>query len=431
MSDYLGNLVTKCLNLEPPIQPRPVSLFESSPATTRSRVNYSARLETTERLAEAAADSPLSFNVPMSHATELSPDITAPRMSSASLSQLPAASLENTTPVAVLPSITQPRKQAELDTSSLLEPKRAMPVLFEDSHRVLPPATDLPAAINRAQSQPGLDIAPTPTPPLIEPGSILAIASAPTRQSHLVMSQLSPGATLPPPVTIQPGLSPALSQGTNTARPQEAESVQTQMTRPEPPTPIEQTPLASQMFPGATLLPPVTIQAGFSLALFQEANTDRPQEAGLVQTQMIRAEPPAPTQQPPLVSQLFPGATLPPPVTIQPGLSPALFQEANTDRPQVLEIQTDFLPPRLMTPSITPERIVVKPQVTLAQPPGPANFSTPVEPAVSPPEPIVHVTIGRIEVRATPPPVKAKRETPSKHPNLSLDDYLQRYGGKG
>jgi hypothetical protein len=44
--------------------------------------------------------------------------------------------------------------------------------------------------------------------------------------------------------------------------------------------------------------------------------------------------------------------------------------------------------------------------------------------------PTVHVTIGRIEVRATPPPVPPpkQRTTP---PVMSLDDYLrQRDGGR-
>lgn len=46
-------------------------------------------------------------------------------------------------------------------------------------------------------------------------------------------------------------------------------------------------------------------------------------------------------------------------------------------------------------------------------------------------EPIVHVTIGRVEIRAVPAPSAPKRSTPSK-PTLSLSDYLnRRSGGRG
>lgn len=47
------------------------------------------------------------------------------------------------------------------------------------------------------------------------------------------------------------------------------------------------------------------------------------------------------------------------------------------------------------------------------------------------PEPVVHVTIGRVEIRAVPAPVAPKRSAPAK-PTLSLSDYLnRRKGGQG
>jgi hypothetical protein len=48
-----------------------------------------------------------------------------------------------------------------------------------------------------------------------------------------------------------------------------------------------------------------------------------------------------------------------------------------------------------------------------------------------PAEPTVHVTIGRVEIRAVSAPAAQKRSTPSK-PALSLNDYLnRRSGGRG
>jgi hypothetical protein len=38
--------------------------------------------------------------------------------------------------------------------------------------------------------------------------------------------------------------------------------------------------------------------------------------------------------------------------------------------------------------------------------------------------PTIHVTIGRVEVRATPPPSPLKKEQPNRTPVMSLDEYL-------
>lgn len=59
----------------------------------------------------------------------------------------------------------------------------------------------------------------------------------------------------------------------------------------------------------------------------------------------------------------------------------------------------------------------------------PQPVAHPVQPAVSQPaEPAVHVTIGRVEIRAVSAPAAPKRPAPSK-PALSLSDYLDRRSG--
>jgi hypothetical protein len=57
------------------------------------------------------------------------------------------------------------------------------------------------------------------------------------------------------------------------------------------------------------------------------------------------------------------------------------------------------------------------------------SLSSAVSQAEAPPEPVVHVNIGRIEVRATPQ-AQTKREPQSKLPALGLDEYLKQFGGK-
>lgn len=49
----------------------------------------------------------------------------------------------------------------------------------------------------------------------------------------------------------------------------------------------------------------------------------------------------------------------------------------------------------------------------------------------SEPEPTVRVHIGRIEVRATPPPAEPAKKPRRKTPVMSLDDYLERRNGRG
>lgn len=60
------------------------------------------------------------------------------------------------------------------------------------------------------------------------------------------------------------------------------------------------------------------------------------------------------------------------------------------------------------------------------------SIMQPVQPPIAKPaQPIVHVTIGRVEVRAVPAPATPKRAAPTK-PTLSLGDYLhRRSGGRG
>jgi hypothetical protein len=82
-----------------------------------------------------------------------------------------------------------------------------------------------------------------------------------------------------------------------------------------------------------------------------------------------------------------------------------------------------------------PARVVAQPQVAIASAARPAALDAAAagrlkaqqEPL---PAPTIHVTIGRIEVRATPAPASAPPSRPKPAPTMSLDDYLrQRNGG--
>jgi hypothetical protein len=58
-------------------------------------------------------------------------------------------------------------------------------------------------------------------------------------------------------------------------------------------------------------------------------------------------------------------------------------------------------------------------------------FSPSLPPAVAPSPPSIHVTIGRVEVRATPPPPAGSRDKPTLPPVMSLEEYLGRRAAGG
>jgi hypothetical protein len=77
-------------------------------------------------------------------------------------------------------------------------------------------------------------------------------------------------------------------------------------------------------------------------------------------------------------------------------------------------------------PSLAVGRVVVQPQVQLAPHSEPAIPASVPSTAEVEPAPAIHVSIGRIEVRATPPAVPAQKPR-SAPPVMSLDDYLKRH----
>ncbi|HEV2844921.1 MAG TPA: hypothetical protein VG477_08755, partial [Thermoanaerobaculia bacterium] len=70
---------------------------------------------------------------------------------------------------------------------------------------------------------------------------------------------------------------------------------------------------------------------------------------------------------------------------------------------------------------------ILQPQITFLD-----RDPFPVRPEPSAPEPVIHVTIGRIEVRATPAPKAPARERQAARPPVDLEEYLrQRSKGEG
>lgn len=76
--------------------------------------------------------------------------------------------------------------------------------------------------------------------------------------------------------------------------------------------------------------------------------------------------------------------------------------------------------------------LVVRPKLDrYAEPPMPRPQPGAQTLPTPPGEQVINVTIGRIEVRATPPPAATSRSNNQKPPVMSLDDYLRQRSGRG
>jgi hypothetical protein len=76
--------------------------------------------------------------------------------------------------------------------------------------------------------------------------------------------------------------------------------------------------------------------------------------------------------------------------------------------------------------------LVVRPKLDLyAEPPMPRPQPKGQTQSAPPSEQVINVTIGRVEVRATPPPTATSRSNNQKPPVMSLDDYLRQRSGGG
>jgi len=74
-------------------------------------------------------------------------------------------------------------------------------------------------------------------------------------------------------------------------------------------------------------------------------------------------------------------------------------------------------------------QIVVKPEIVRRMKPAPTPAISLLQPSPKEP-PAIHVTIGRVEVRAVAPSVAAPKPAPQYAPKLSLEDYLKRRNGE-
>lgn len=100
-------------------------------------------------------------------------------------------------------------------------------------------------------------------------------------------------------------------------------------------------------------------------------------------------------------------------------------RDGSAARPEALRHESGLLIPKPAAVSMPYHAAGEAPR---ADAPAAHNVAATV-PMAEQPAPVIHVTIGRVEVRAVPAPAGKPRVDPSKPKPLSLDDYLKRRGG--
>jgi hypothetical protein len=114
---------------------------------------------------------------------------------------------------------------------------------------------------------------------------------------------------------------------------------------------------------------------------------------------------------------------------VQPEITGPLQPAASSMTPALESSEADPLVlPSTTTASKRPNKINFRPE-TIGPRPSAASPFVPARPQLSNEPPVIHVTIGRVEVRAIMPPATPKVAPPAA-PKLSLEEYLKQRNGR-
>jgi hypothetical protein len=270
--------------------------------------------------------------------------------------------------------------------------------------------------------------APPVPPGLIEPladGASLSEPVAPRRQpAHIVPEPLSSLVAIQPTPVLAAENGPP--RGDVVAdRPAPQRLVIERVAVPEasysvaPPHPAPSSPetIAPRRQPAQVVPQPLPSSAAqLSSPAIQPAPEPAPQRLVIEQTIVLEpshsADPLRPAPSPQVVEQ---PRVVPAAAGAQP--TPPSHSQSMMAQPSVLPAASIIQPARRSMPATN------VPSARRSTPPTVAP-----QPAATT-EPTIHVTIGRIEVRAAPPPTPAARPRSAPVPAMSLDDYLRERGG--
>ncbi len=277
--------------------------------------------------------------------------------------------------------------------------------------RLVPETVEAASAAPVAALAPSVDVAPQgPTTPVSLEAMALAVTLHPRatvpllarRQAHTQQDGAAAVEPEPPSVALPVSETPGIPL---TVRP--APAVAEVDARPS----LRALAAAGAEVAGAILPPPVETTAERRGAPLSPAPPGSEQK-------------PIPGNQPARMQVVLAPALGAPPEVPPVGNWPSRSPDVASLEPPAREGQT--IMPAWQPPPGSEGQLIARPTVTQPQPPGPA-FSP--ERRGAPREPVVQVSIGRIEVHVAAPP-KPRREPPARLPTLGLTEYLQQYGGK-
>ena len=411
MSDYLSNLAAKSLNLTAVIQPRPVSLFEPPPAARWSASSHSFGLETVgrdEASGEGAFDAPPPTHLAAGHWLAAGPSVADLRLPPEREAHQPD-DLSGIPDWRFGPSTGEQRPLAASSVPQSTETRPGQHASQPGRAEGQPTSSQTPGPI----SPPG---PPRPDRPTLSPAAA-GNETDTTRPRSAERQRRSEGQPAPgrepsassqtrelisharAPRRDRPTLTPAdPSDETGATSPRSAE----RQRRPEsqPPPPILR-PAAAQ--PSGGRMP-------------QQPEPDRATLNPAAAADETRGTPPRTTPEGQNQLALKPLIRH---IVIDRNASPAEPQPTAPPLTEQRAVRETY--PSIPDSVLTPRQIVahVKP---IAPP-------TPTESAVKPQAaPTIQVTIGRVEVRATPLPPSSKPRRPAP-PVMSLDEYLQQRAG--
>lgn len=397
MDDFLSRLADKSLGLTAVIQPRPVSLFEPAPTSADSPV---APLIPTIETETNAPSPPVNEELAVTTEAVRSPQMALPPETPLPTPQetipLPKTMAAELAEPQLLPETPPPTPQetirppkivaTELVAPQVAEIQRPLPAMQEGD------SSSLPAVSEPTHQSPSKKNIPPPTQtdsdslplPVISPRVVEKVAT------------LNP--ELPPEEAAQ--IEPSVSIETTAV----STPVIQRIVATPPPLLIENTTAMPDSPPALPIIKPMPVEPTITSPISVEQSQPHPRES----SNPSPLTPPTIRPTSPLVKSHDPT------IAVQP--VPARQQYDEPELPEPIRPETTIISP---PPAAT---AVIQPAITLYQEP---ERQTAVSPA---PTPTVAVRIGRIEVRAAPPPSPAAPPTkkqPAAPLVMSLDDYLR------
>jgi hypothetical protein len=287
-----------------------------------------------------------------------------------------------------------------------------------------PSVADLSPSSNTGQRQP----AESSVMPSLRPGQPIGHPQSLRTPAELQPADHSMSEQSGQPVAIRPSAEPSPQKQRPTGQqplqpgedslPVKARSVQSL----DPPAPSPERPTSSAI-PGPLVQPGTTLQ-------FTENALQHPALERL--GSLLTTGKQQPTLQPlfqEIVVERMVSPVASPPTDASSVKSESALSLSTAERESQTAPEQDIRGPEPSPVLETPARVVVQPHVTpYVEPAGPI----PTGPVPRPePTPTIQVTIGRVEVRAMPPPATGSKIERPKPPVMSLDEYLSRRASGG